>query len=50
VYLSAYWFLSHAVFFWAKPRFRYPMEIFLMLLTAFAIDTWLQNRQKKLRS
>jgi len=50
VMLSVYWIASHVVLFWAKARFRYPMEIFLMLLTAFAIDFWLQRRQRKGRS
>jgi hypothetical protein len=35
-YLCGYWVLSH-VMFWAQPRFRYPMEIFLALLTAYAL-------------
>ncbi|UCE02629.1 MAG: glycosyltransferase family 39 protein [Candidatus Latescibacterota bacterium] len=36
VYLSLSWVVAHAVF-WAKPRFRYPMEIFLMLLAAYGL-------------
>jgi hypothetical protein len=50
VYLSLYWLLSHTILFWSKPRFRYPMEIFLMLLTAFAIDYWWQRRQQGRRT
>lgn len=36
VYGSLGWIGAHVVF-WAQPRFRYPMEIFLILLTAFAL-------------
>lgn len=50
VYLSLYWFLSHTILFWSKARFRYPMEIFLMLLAAFALDTWLRHRQQNRRA
>jgi len=36
VYLCLGWIGAH-VFFWAQPRFRYPIEIFLILLTALAM-------------
>ena len=35
-YLCGYWIVSHVIF-WAQPRFRYPMEIFLALLAAYAL-------------
>jgi hypothetical protein len=35
-YLCGYWIVSHVVF-WAQPRFRYPMEILLALLAAYAL-------------
>lgn len=35
-YLSLYWIASHVVF-WGQPRFRYPMEIPLALLAAYAL-------------
>ena len=35
-FLGLYWIVSHAVF-WGQPRFRYPMELPLALLTAFVI-------------
>jgi 4-amino-4-deoxy-L-arabinose transferase-like glycosyltransferase len=50
VYLSLYWLLSHTILFWSQPRFRYPMEIFLMLLAAFAVDHWLQRRRQGSRA
>lgn len=37
VWLTGYWIAAHAVF-WAQPRFRYPLEIPLALLTAFAVQ------------
>ncbi len=45
VYVCAYWVLSH-VLFWGQPRFRYPMEIFMALLAAFAIVTWTTRRER----
>jgi hypothetical protein len=36
VWLCVYWIVSHVIF-WAQPRFRYPMEIPMALLTAFAL-------------
>jgi 4-amino-4-deoxy-L-arabinose transferase-like glycosyltransferase len=36
LYLSLCWVGAHALF-WAKGRFRYPMEIFLMLLAAYGL-------------
>ena len=36
VYLCLGWIGAHVVF-WAQPRFRYPMEIFLILLAALAM-------------
>jgi hypothetical protein len=35
-HLSLYWIASHVVF-WGQPRFRYPMEIPLALLAAYAL-------------
>ncbi len=39
VWLSSAWMGAH-VLFWAQPRFRYPMELFLILLAAFALVSW----------
>jgi Flp pilus assembly protein TadD len=36
VWICAYWILAHVVF-WAQPRFRYPMEVPMALLTAFSL-------------
>jgi 4-amino-4-deoxy-L-arabinose transferase-like glycosyltransferase len=40
-WLIVYWIAAHVVF-WGQPRFRYPMEIPLALLTAYALThrTW----------
>jgi 4-amino-4-deoxy-L-arabinose transferase-like glycosyltransferase len=35
-WLVAYWIVAHAVF-WGQPRFRYPIEIPLALLTAWFV-------------
>jgi 4-amino-4-deoxy-L-arabinose transferase-like glycosyltransferase len=43
VWLSLYWVASHVVF-WGQPRFRYPMEIPLALLAAFAVAPWTERR------
>ncbi|MFQ5599563.1 MAG: ArnT family glycosyltransferase [Candidatus Krumholzibacteriia bacterium] len=45
VYLSLYWLGSHALF-WGQPRFRYPMELFLTLLAAFAIAQWIRRQPR----
>jgi len=36
VYLCLGWIGAH-VLFWAQPRFRYPMDLFLLLLAALAV-------------
>jgi len=40
VWLVLYWISAHVVF-WAQPRFRYPAEIPLALLAAFAVTLFL---------
>lgn len=42
-FLVVYWIGSHVVF-WAQPRFRYPMEIPMALLTAWIVTTRLPRR------
>ncbi len=44
VWLVVYWIAAHVVF-WAQPRFRYPTEIPLALLTAFAVTLFLPQRR-----
>ncbi len=43
VYISLGWIGAH-VLFWAQPRFRYPVEIFLILLTALAMAQYWPER------
>jgi hypothetical protein len=38
-WLSLGWIGAH-VLFWAQPRFRYPMELFMMALAGFALASW----------
>ena len=45
VYLCLGWIGAH-VLFWAQPRFRYPMEIFLILLAALAVSRMWTARQR----
>ncbi|MFQ5599560.1 MAG: ArnT family glycosyltransferase [Candidatus Krumholzibacteriia bacterium] len=40
-WLSLYWLAAHVVF-WAQPRFRYPLEILLALLTSVALATGIE--------
>lgn len=42
-WLSLGWIGAHVVF-WAQPRFRYPMELFLMALAGFAFASWRRLR------
>ena len=39
IWLSLAWVGAH-VLFWAQPRFRYPMELFLTLLAAYTLVSW----------
>jgi hypothetical protein len=43
-WLVVYWIGAH-VMFWAQPRFRYPAEIPLALLAAFAVTLFLPGRR-----
>jgi hypothetical protein len=36
------WILVHLVY-WAMPRYRFPVEMFLSILTAFVLTTLLQR-------
>ena len=46
-WLILYWVAAHALF-WGQPRFRYPMEIPLALLTAYALThaTWHRHGER----
>ncbi len=36
VWVASYWVVVHVVF-WAQPRFRYPLEMLMAILTSFAL-------------
>lgn len=45
-FLVFYWIGSH-VLFWAQPRFRYPMELPMALLAAWAVTAWRRQPERK---
>ncbi len=45
VWLVLYWIAAHVVF-WGQPRFRYPAEIPLALLAAFAVTLFLPRPRR----